>query len=150
MDVILLKKVENLGGLGDKVAVKAGYGRNFLIPSGTAVPATRENLEEFEKRRAEYEKQAAELLSAAQSRKDQITALSRIIVACKAGDEGRLFGSVGTHDIAEAMNAAGVSVDKHEVRLPDGAFRQVGTFEVALHLHTDINASIELEIVPED
>jgi len=150
MDVILLKKVENLGGLGDKVAVKSGYGRNFLVPSGAAAPATKENLEEFEKRRAEYEKQAAEVLSEAQGRKDKIVALVSISVACKAGDEGRLFGSVGTHDIADAMTAAGVTIDKHEVRLPNGAFRHTGSYEIALHLHTDVNTSIELEVVAED
>lgn len=148
MEVILLKKVENLGNLGDKVSVKSGYGRNYLLPSGTAVPATAANVAEFEARRAELEKQAAELLSNAEARRGQIEALS-VTISCKAGDEGRLFGSVGTHDIAGAVTAAGVEVKKNEVRLPNGAFHQIGKYEVTLHLHSDVNATLQLEVVPE-
>jgi len=148
MEVILLKNVDNLGHLGDKVSVKAGYGRNYLIPSGHAVPATAENLKEFEARRAELEAQAAELLAAAEARKAQLEGVT-VTVARKAGDEGRLFGSVGTSDIAEALSQAGHAVEKHEVRLPHGAFRTTGEYEVELHLHSDVDATIKLEVVPE-
>lgn len=149
MDVILLQKVDNLGNLGDKVAVKSGYGRNFLIPSGRAVPATAENVAAFEARRAELEKEAAERLTEAEARKTKLDGL-QITIACKAGDEGRLFGSVGTADIAQAATDAGVEVLKQEVRLPEGPFRVVGEFDVELHLHADVNATIKLTIVPEE
>ncbi len=149
MEVILLKNVENLGNLGDKVGVKAGYGRNYLIPSGSAVPATDENLAAFEARRAELEKEAAKNLEVALARKTQLEALASITIACRAGDEGRLFGSVGTTDIAEAVTEAGVELKKNEVRLPEGAFRVAGEYEVALHLHADVNAVVKVEVVPE-
>ena len=148
MEVILLEKITNLGELGDKVAVKPGYGRNYLIPSGLAVPATRDNLEAFEARRAELEKAAAEKLAAAEARKTSIEELS-ITVGRKAGEEGKLFGSVGTTDIAEAITAAGVAVEKQEVRLPEGPLRVAGDYEVALHLHSDVDATIKLTIVAE-
>ena len=148
MEVILLKNVDNLGHLGDKVSVKAGFGRNFLIPSGHAVPATPENLKEFEARRAELESKAAEVLAAAEARKAQLDGVS-VTIARKAGDEGRLFGSVGTSDIAEALQEAGHQVEKHEVRLPHGAFRATGEYEVDLHLHGDVDVTIKLEVVPE-
>ncbi len=150
MDVILLKKVENLGDLGEQVSVKAGYGRNFLIPTGRAVPASKDNIARFEERRAELEKEAAAALASAEQRKAQIDALSAIQVVRKAGDEGRLFGSVGTSDIAEAVAAAGVELAKHEVRLPEGPFRVLGEYEVTIHLHTDVNAVVNLEVVPEE
>ncbi|MES9843966.1 MAG: 50S ribosomal protein L9 [Candidatus Sedimenticola sp. PURPLELP] len=145
MDVILLEKVDNLGGLGDKVSVKPGYGRNFLIPGGKAVAATKANLEAFEARRAELETQASEALAAAETRKTAIEALS-VTVARKAGDEGRLFGSVGTGDIADAVNEAGVELAKREVRLPDGPFHTTGEYEVQLHLHTDVDAILKLTV----
>ena len=148
MQVILLEKITNLGELGDKVAVKPGYGRNYLIPTGLAVPATRDNLEAFEARRAELEKAAAEKLAAAEARKTSIEELS-ITVGRKAGEEGKLFGSVGTTDIAEAITAAGVAVEKQEVRLPEGPLRVAGDYEVALHLHSDVDATIKLTIVAE-
>ncbi len=148
MEVILLEKVDNLGGLGDKVTVKPGYGRNFLIPTGKAVAATKENVAEFEARRAELEKQAAEQLAAAQTRKEQIEALV-VSVARKAGDEGRLFGSVGTADIAEAVTAAGVELNKSEVRLPNGPFHNIGEYEVQIHLHSDVDATLKLQVVAE-
>ncbi len=150
MEVILLKNVENLGSLGDKVSVKAGYGRNYLIPSGNAVPATAENLAAFEVRRAELEKAAAEALAIANGRKDHVEALPPIVIACRAGDEGRLFGSVGTSDIAEAVSKAGVEVQKQEVRLPQGPFRVAGEYEVQLHLHADVEAMVKVEVVPEE
>ena len=128
MEVILLQKIENLGGLGDKVNVKPGYGRNFLIPSGKAVVATNANLAQFEARRAELEKQASETLAAAEARKAQIEALTGVSVARKAGEQGRLFGSVGTSDIAAAVTAAGVELNKREVRLPEGPLHTTGEF----------------------
>src|SRR5579885_1812264 len=122
MEVILLQKVENLGNLGDKVKVRPGYGRNFLIPQGKAKPATAKNIEEFEKRRAELEKQAAEALSHAQERKSALEGKS-VTLSAKAGQEGKLFGSVGTVDIAEALTNAGLKVERKEVRMPQGPIR---------------------------
>lgn len=148
MEVILLEKITNLGDLGDKVSVKPGYGRNYLIPTGLAVAATKTNIEAFEARRAELEKQAAEKLAAAQARQAQLAEL-HITIARKAGDEGKLFGSVGTSDIAEAITAAGVEVDRQEVRLPEGTLRVAGDYEVEIHLHSDVDATIKLSIVPE-
>jgi large subunit ribosomal protein L9 len=149
MEVILLKKVDNLGNLGDKVQVKSGYGRNFLIPTGQAVSATEDNIQVFEERRAELEKQAAEELAAAEARKSGLEGMSVSIVR-KAGDEGRLFGSVGTADIAEAVTAAGQAIEKHEVRLPNGAFRATGEYEVEIHLHSEVDATITVEVIAED
>ena len=149
MEVILLQKIENLGALGDKVTVKSGYGRNYLVPTGRAVSATKENLEAFESRRAELAKEAAEALAAAEARKVKIEELS-VSVSRKAGDEGRLFGSVGTADIAEAASAAGVEVEKREVRLPEGPFHHTGEFEVVVHLHTDVDAVLKLAVIPEE
>lgn len=149
MEVILLQKVENLGELGDKVAVKSGYGRNYLLPTGRAVPATKANQEVFEARRAELEKQEAGALAAAEARKEKIEGMS-VTVARKAGDEGRLFGSVGTADIAAACTQAGVEVAKKEVRLPEGPLHVTGEFEVELHLHSDVDATLKLHIVPEN
>lgn len=149
MDVILLDKIDNLGGLGDTVNVKPGYGRNFLIPSGKAVPATKANLEVFEVRRAELEKQSADTLTAAKGRKARLDDLTVTIVR-KSGDEGRLFGSVGTADIAEAVTAAGIELAKREVRLPEGPFNTTGEFEVQLHLSTDVDATVTVAIVSEE
>lgn len=149
MDIILLDKVDNLGNLGDKVSVKSGYGRNFLIPTGRAVPATGANLETFQARRAELEKQAAEKLAAAEARKAQIESVGKVSISHKAGDEGKLFGSVGTNDIADAFTAAGAEVTKAEVRLPEGPFRAAGEYEVELHLHADVNASVTVVVVAE-
>ena len=148
MDVILLENVQNLGGLGDKVSVKPGYGRNFLIPEGKAVPATAENLAEFEAKRAELEKAALEKLAEAQSRKEKLDGV-RISLTRKAGEEGKLYGSVGTADIAEALSETGVAVEKQEVRLPEGQIRQAGEFEIGLHLHTDVDATITLVVEAE-
>jgi large subunit ribosomal protein L9 len=149
VDVILLKKVGGLGELGDKVAVRPGYGRNYLIPQGLAVSATRENLEAFEARRAELERGEAEALAAAVSRQQRLEDLT-VTIARKAGEEGRLFGSVGTADIAAAVTEAGVEVVKGEVRLPSGPFRAIGEYEIALHLHSDIDATVRIDIVPAD
>ncbi len=149
MEVILLEKVQNLGDLGDKVSVRPGYGRNYLIPKGKAVAATEDNLAEFERRRAELEKTQADALATAERR---AAALREVMVsiARKAGDEGRLFGSVGTSDIAEAVTAAGVELHKHEVRLPEGPLRQAGEYDIVLHLHADVDASVKLMVVPEE
>lgn len=149
MDIILLQKVDNLGGLGDKVTVKSGYGRNFLIPSGRAVAATADNLKAFEARRAELEKEAAEKLAAAERRREALDGLE-ISISCKAGDEGRLFGSIGTTDIAKAVTETGAGLAKKEVLLTDGAFRIAGEYEVNLRLHADVNATLKLTIVPEE
>jgi large subunit ribosomal protein L9 len=148
MEVILLEKVANLGNLGDKVAIKAGYGRNYLIPQGKAVAATAKKIAEFEVRRAELEKAAAEKLLAAQSRAAELAKLT-IVISHKAGEEGRLFGSVGTHTIADAITAAGVEVGKHEVRLPHGVIRHVGSYDVDIHLHTDVNATMSIKVAAE-
>ena len=148
MEDILLEKVENLGNLGDRVNVKPGYGRNFLIPSGKATPATEEHIKAFEERRAELEKAAADSLASAEARRDQLADMT-VTITAKAGDEGKLFGSVGTSDIAEAVVAAGVNIERHEVRLPEGAFRQIGEYKVDIHLHTDVNAEITLVVEAE-
>ena len=149
MEVILLEKTRNLGNLGDKVKVRNGYGRNFLIPHGKAVPATEANIKYFEERRAELEKQAADKLAAAQARADKLTALGAVTVSAKAGDEGKLFGSVGTRDGADAITAAGVEVAKAEVLMPNGAIRNVGDFELEVQLHSDVVAVIKISVVPE-
>ena len=149
MDVILLENIGNLGGLGDKVTVKAGYGRNFLIPQGKAVPATDANIAEFEARRAELERAAAETLAAAQARGESLAALETITIEANAGEEGKLFGSIGTRDIADAVTAAGVEIDKAEVRLPEGALRETGEYSIAIQLHPEVMADIALAIVPE-
>jgi large subunit ribosomal protein L9 len=149
MEVILLEKVENLGNLGDKVAVRSGYARNFLVPSGKAKYATAENIAEFEARRAELEKAAAEALATAQARSEKLNGLE-ITITMKSGSEGKLFGSVGTVDIAEAVTAAGVELAKKEVRLPEGVIRMAGEYDITLHLHSDVDASIKLIIIGEE
>jgi large subunit ribosomal protein L9 len=148
MEVILLEKIENLGVMGDKVNVKPGYGRNYLIPKGKAAPATEANIAAFEARRADLEKAAAETLATAEARRDRLVDMN-ITITAKAGDEGKLFGSIGTADIADAINATGVTIERHEVRLPTGAFRQVGEYDVELHLHSDVNTTIKLTIAAE-
>ena len=149
MDIILLDKIANLGGLGDKVTVKSGYGRNFLFRQGKAVPATKANVEKFEARRAELEAKIAEQHAAAQSRADKIAALGEVTIASPAGDEGKLFGSIGTRDIANAITAAGVEVTKSEVKLPVGTLRETGEFEIDLQIHSDVTATIKLVIIQE-
>ncbi|QGM21296.1 50S ribosomal protein L9 [Spiribacter sp. 2438] len=146
MNVILLEKVANLGGLGDTVKVRAGYGRNYLIPQGKAKPATPENIAYFESQRAELERKAAEELAAAQARAERIEGLEAVTIAANAGDEGKLFGSVGPQDIADALTAAGVEVERHEVRMPDGPIRAVGEYSVEVHLHADVNAAANVNI----
>ena len=149
MEVILLENISNLGNLGDTVDVKAGFGRNFLIPQGKAVPATAANVAEFETRRADLEAAAAETLSQAEGRAEEIAALGVIEIAANAGEEGKLFGSVGTRDIAEAVCAAGCTVDKAEVRLPEGALRDLGEYEIAIQVHGDVTAMVNIAVIPE-
>ncbi len=149
MQVILLDKVAQLGTVGDQVTVKAGFARNYLIPQGKAVMATAVNIAHFEARRAELEAKAAEALSAAQARAAAIANLAAIVITSKAGDDGRLFGSVGARDIADAVSTAGVAVTKSEVRLPEGALRAIGEHEVKLHLHAEVNAVVTINIVSE-
>ncbi len=151
MEVILLEKVANLGGLGEQVSVKSGFGRNFLIPQGKAVFASPENVRLFEERRAELEQQAAEKMAAAEARKVQVEALTDgVSITHKAGEEGRLFGSVGTSDIAHACAEAGVEIAKSEVRLPEGPFRTAGEYDVVLHLHTDVDVVLKVTIIGEE
>ena len=149
MEVILLSKVENLGELGDKVAVRPGYARNYLIPQGIAKFATAENIAEFEARRAELEAKASTALEAAQKRKEKLDGVSVTIAAKEAG-EGKLFGSVNNVDVVEALHAQGHEIEKREVRMPDGAFHNIGEYQVDLHLHTDVNATISIVIVAEE
>lgn len=148
MEVILLEKIANLGNLGDKVSIKSGYGRNYLVPQGKAVPATSKKIAEFEERRAELEKAAAEKLSAAQKLGNELTKL-QIEIAHKAGDEGRLFGSIGTHNIAEAITAAGIAVEKHQIRLPHGAIRHIGEYPIDINLHSDVIVTLTIKVVAE-
>lgn len=148
MQVILLEKVGKLGNLGDQINVKAGFGRNYLIPYGKAVPATKSNVADFEARRADLEAAAAEKTAVAQSRAAQLAELS-ITIEANAGEEGKLFGSIGTRDLADAITAAGVEVSKSEVRLPEGVIRDLGEFEVAIQLHTDVTQSVKVAVVPE-
>ena len=149
MNVILLEKVHKLGDLGDQVKVKPGFGRNYLIPSGKAVSATAENIAKFDARRAELEKQQQEALGAATARAEKLNGMS-VSIARKAGSEGKLFGSVGTIDIAEAITAAGAELAKHEIRLPEGPIRSTGEYELAVQLHADVSANIKVNVVPEE
>lgn len=149
MDVILLEKVINLGNLGDQVKVKSGYARNFLLPKGKAVMATKDNIAMFEERRAELEAKAAEQLSAAQARAEKLEALGGITITARAGDEGKLFGSVTAADIADAITAGGVEVAKSEVKMPEGPIRVTGEFEMMVQLHNDVAQSVNVVIAAE-
>jgi large subunit ribosomal protein L9 len=146
MEIILLQKVDNVGGIGDLVRVKSGYARNYLIPQGKATLATVENKAKFELRRAELEATAAAELAAAQARGKKLEGVV-VKLEMQAGTEGKLFGSVGTVDIAEAITKQGIEIERSEIRLPDGPLRAVGEHRVALHLHTDVN--VELTVVIE-
>ncbi|MCP8900606.1 50S ribosomal protein L9 [Gilvimarinus xylanilyticus] len=148
MEVILLEKVGKLGAIGDKVTVKSGFGRNFLVPQGKAVPATASNIAEFEARRAELEAAAAEKKAEAEKRAEKLADLA-VTIEANAGDEGKLFGSIGTRDIAEAITAAGVDVVKSEVRLPEGVIREVGEYDIDVQVHAEVIQAIKLSVVPE-
>lgn len=149
MEVILVERIRNLGTLGQIVKVKAGYGRNYLIPQGKAVYATPENIKKVEARRAEFEKAEAKHLQDAQDRAKLLAALGVVQIAAKSGEEGKLFGSVGTRDIAEAVTKAGVSLTKSELHLSSGAFRHIGEYEVEIELHSDVRLMMKINIIPE-
>ena len=149
MEVILLDKVENLGGIGDKVKVKPGYARNYLLPQGKAARATPENIAAFEKRRAELEVRAAAAANEARARAEKIGGL-KLVIRAKVGSEGKLFGSVGTSDIAEAAEAAGVAIERSEVRLAEGPLRMVGDHEIEIHLHTEVSVPITVTVEAEE
>lgn len=149
MQIILLQRIVNLGKLGETVDVKPGYGRNFLIPHGKALPATAANIEKFEARRAELEAEEKKELDTAQERADALTDVN-VIMRAKSGDEGKLFGSIGTRDIAEALTNSGLEVDRAEIKLPEGALRQVGEYNVDIQLHHDVTATILVTILSED
>jgi len=146
MNVILLEKVGKLGTIGDKVSVKAGFGRNFLIPQGKAIPATAANVAEFEARRADLEAVAAEKKAAAEARAAQLAELT-VTIEAVAGDEGKLFGSLGTRDLAQAITAAGVEVTKAEVKLPEGTLREVGEYDVDVQLHSEVTQAVKFVVV---
>ncbi len=146
MEVILLEKIENLGTIGDRVSVRPGYGRNFLLPKGKATLATPANIALFEERRAELELKQADELGAAKARAALLGKL-QLQIPAKAGTEGKIFGSVGTIDIAEACTEAGVQVERSEVRLPDGPLKMLGEHEVEMHLHSDCNVTLRIQVV---
>jgi large subunit ribosomal protein L9 len=148
MEIILLEKVRNLGSLGEKVKVAPGYGRNFLIPYGKAVPATSENITAFETRRADLEERSEQTLHTAKQRAEDIASLT-VTIPAKAGDEGKLYGSVNVREIAVAITQAGVAVQKSEVRLPEGPLRYLGEYSIELQLHTDVIASAKVILVPQ-
>lgn len=148
MEVILLEKIGKLGTVGDKVSVKAGFGRNYLVPQGKAIAATAANVAEFEARRAELEQAAGEKKAAAETRATQLADLT-VTIEANAGDEGKLFGSVGTRDIANAISEAGVEVVKSEVKLPQGALRELGEYDIDIQLHVDVTQTVKLAIVAE-
>jgi large subunit ribosomal protein L9 len=149
MEVILLQKIANLGDIGDRVKVKPGFGRNFLLPGGKATLATAENIAKFESRRAELEAKAASDLASARARASTLEGFS-LSIAAKAGSEGKLFGSIGTADIAEACQKAGHDIERSEVRLPAGPIRTVGEHLISLHLHSDIDIPVPLTIIAEE
>ena len=146
MQVILLDKIAKRGGLGDQVAVKAGYARNYLIPQGKAVMATKANIETFDARRAELEAKLAAGKAAAEERAAKLGELAAVVIASKSGDEGKLFGSIGTRDVAEAITAAGVAVAKSEVRMGN-VLRNTGEYEVVVQLHADVKATVQIQVV---
>lgn len=148
MEVILLEKVVNLGDLGDKVDVKAGYGRNFLIPQNKAVPATKDNVKAFEARRAELEHIEGEKRAEAEARAALVGGLD-ITLTVKAGDEGKLFGSITVRDIVEAAGTRGVTIDKSEVLMPDGPLRELGEYEIDAQLHAEVTATMKIRVVAE-
>ncbi|NJM10771.1 MAG: 50S ribosomal protein L9 [Synechococcaceae cyanobacterium SM1_2_3] len=148
MEIILLEKIANLGVLGDRVKVKSGYARNFLIPKGKATLANSANIARFEARRAELERVAAEALATSKARAEQLAELI-VTLSVKTGSEGRLFGSVGAGDIADAVSAAGIELQKHEVRLATGPIRQIGEYDVDLHLHNEVRTQIRVNVIAE-
>ena len=149
MQVILLEKVQKLGSLGDEVSVKAGFGRNYLVPTGRALPATKLNREKFEARRAELEAAAAKVLAEAESRQAKLVAAGELNLMANAGVEGKLFGSITAADIADALNAAGAEVDRNEVRLPTGPLRHTGEYNIDVQLHADVVVTVPVTVTSE-
>ena len=149
MNVILLENVENLGGIGDLVKVKPGYGRNFLLPQGKAALATDENMKAIEARRAELEKAAAEELAKAKARTKAFEGLE-VVIHANAGSEGKLFGSVGPVDIVEALGAVQVEVERSEIRMPEGPIQEIGDFTIGIHLHSEVNVDVLVHVVGEE
>ncbi len=149
MEVILLESIAKLGDLGDKVSVKSGYGRNYLIPQHKAVPATTENIEAFEARKAELQRQEDDKLALASDRAEKISALS-LSLTSKAGEEGKLFGSITVRDITEAAASQGVEIEKSEVRLPEGPLRELGDYEIDVHLHSEVNVVLKVSVIAEE
>ena len=149
MEVILLEKVHKLGDLGDQVKVKPGYGRNFLIPSGKAVSATQDNIAKFEARRTELETQQQKALGEATARAEKLNGVS-VTISRKAREEGKLYGSVGTADIADAVSEAGVELAKNEVHLPDGPLHTTGEHEISISLPADVEAKVKVIVVAEE
>lgn len=149
MQVILLDKVVNLGGIGDNVKVKSGYARNYLIPQGKAVFASKENIEHFAARKAELEAKAARVLAEAQTLADRLNALAQVVIKAKAGEEGRLFGSINNKDIAKAITDAGVEVDRSAVRMADSVIRQAGEYDINLHLHQEVTIGFKVVVEAE-
>ena len=148
MNVILLEKIGNLGDLGDEVSVKPGFARNYLLPQGKAVTADEENRTVFEGRRAELEASANEKLAEANTRAEKLVD-KELSIAVKSGEEGRLYGSVGTQNIADALTADGIPVERSEIRMPEGVIRVLGEYDIAIQLHTDVTAQIKVVVVPE-
>lgn len=149
MDVILLEKINNLGDLGDRVSIKPGYGRNYLLPKKKAVPATPKNIAEFESRRAEFEQAQRDSFARAKARAAHLQEMS-VVVASKVGLEGKLFGSVSATDIAYTLSEAGIEVTRQEVRMPGGPIRHIGDYEVMIHLHADVDALLRVKVIAED
>jgi large subunit ribosomal protein L9 len=149
MELVLLQKVKNLGSLGDKVRVKPGYGRNYLVPQGKAVPATEANVAEFQKRRTEYEAKANHVLGAAETRKTALEGAT-VTIKANASPEGKLFGSVGPRDIADAFSAAGHPLEKSEVVMGEGPIRHTGEFDIHIHLHADVHTIVKINIAADD
>lgn len=148
MQVILMEKIANLGSLGEIVNVKAGFARNYLVPQKKAKIANKSNIEEFEKIRAELEKVEAETVQAAEARKEKLDGME-LTIEVRAGQEGKLFGSVTNHEIAEAVSAQGVEVERREIRMPEGPIRNIGDYEIGIHLHTDVDATIKIAVIPD-
>lgn len=148
MEVILLEKITNMGELGDRVNVKRGFGRNYLIPKGLATEATKANIEKFEARRAELEKVAAEKLAQAQAKAESLEG-KVIEITRKSAGEGKLFGSVGSVDVVDAAKELDLDIERSEVRMPDGAIREAGEFEIPLHLHVDVDTQVTLRVIEE-
>jgi large subunit ribosomal protein L9 len=149
MQVILMERIENLGAIGDIVNVKSGYARNFLVPQQKAKTATKENIAEFEHIRADLEKAAAQISKAAEDRLVAVNGIDELTIEVRAGQEGKLFGSVSNHEVSEAIIAKGVQVERREVRMPEGPIRNLGEYDVLIHLHTDVETTVKVNVVPD-